>query len=770
MPICKNVIFEDNMKSMRTTLSIASKWIFFEFLAFALLCFFSLYSPSNQLFSQTNYDFRVYDNKDGFTTPDNHFVCADSKGYVWSCGPDGLTRFDGKTFINYNKANGLNDSHVECVLEDADGNLFCGTRKGISIFNREVFKTIKMVSFLGKELKNQHVTCLYKTISNGIYAGTYNGVFKYNAKLNTFFQLDYLKNSVYRINGDDFGRLFLYTEKGFFILENQKFTETKLKDEKREYNITNLSQITQNYFWVGTDDGIFKVKKEGTQFKILSRQNSRQIESILRITKNRFLFSEITGNLILSENKKFQFIDLNKLFAHVQLKSATEDYQGNIWLATTLGLIKMFKSDVVKSEYYALVNDIVASVVCGENNIVYFGTLNGLVEVDEGKTRNYTIFQHGSDDFISALRYQNNQLYIGTFSGKVFILKNGLLKLVFEFKKVGGCIYRIIVLGEDELWISFFNEIVHIEDSRLKIYKISNQFTQDILLDKQGKLWFANMTRFGYIEKGKIEYIKTNMQKYDNFVTLSLDKRGAIWIGTYGGGILNYSKGRVTQYSMKEGLTNNFVSSSFYEAESDVLWVGTMYGISKIQLNNSSKPTSITNYLNGEFIESYGCVQNAICKLKNGSILVSVGEDLFEFPEKKYESKQGKLNFALPELKVNGMDIKSVQSSTLSIFKSHQNNFEFTFSAIDYHSLYFIKYSWKLQGNDKTWEPYTERKLATYTNLASGEYVLFVKAKNQNGQISEMLTYKFFLESPFYLKWWFIVLEVVVLFFIGLPL
>jgi hypothetical protein len=59
--------------------------------------------------------------------------------------------------------------------------------------------------------------------------------------------------------------------------------------------------------------------------------------------------------------------------------------------------------------------------------------------------------------------------------------------------------------------------------------------------------------------------------------------------------------------------------------------VGTSYGLSKINLSHSGKISAIKNYLNEPERENYGCVQNAICQLPSGNILVSVGEEIIEF-------------------------------------------------------------------------------------------------------------------------------------------
>jgi hypothetical protein len=58
-------------------------------------------------------------------------ICQDSQGFLWIGTANGLSRFDGKEFVNYGYTEGLPNLVVDVVYEDHQKRLWAGTRRGI---------------------------------------------------------------------------------------------------------------------------------------------------------------------------------------------------------------------------------------------------------------------------------------------------------------------------------------------------------------------------------------------------------------------------------------------------------------------------------------------------------------------------------------------------------------------------------------------------------------------------------------------------------------
>src|ERR1700738_1049583 len=62
-------------------------------------------------------------------------IVRDSRGFLWFCTREGLSRFDGYTFTNYGTDQGLPHANVTDLLETRSGEYWVATYGGIVRFN-----------------------------------------------------------------------------------------------------------------------------------------------------------------------------------------------------------------------------------------------------------------------------------------------------------------------------------------------------------------------------------------------------------------------------------------------------------------------------------------------------------------------------------------------------------------------------------------------------------------------------------------------------------
>src|SRR5215471_13483629 len=78
---------------------------------------------------------RVYTTADGLPRDQINRIVRDSRGFLWFCTPEGLSRFDGYAFTNYTTDQGLPSRNVNDLLETRSGVYWVATSNGIARFN-----------------------------------------------------------------------------------------------------------------------------------------------------------------------------------------------------------------------------------------------------------------------------------------------------------------------------------------------------------------------------------------------------------------------------------------------------------------------------------------------------------------------------------------------------------------------------------------------------------------------------------------------------------
>src|SRR6056297_581153 len=108
--------------------------------AFLLFMFGTICSISTH--AQTKLRFDIFTQEEGL--PNNQIQCIyqDSKGWMWVGTSQGLSRFDGYSFLNFlpetDDSLSLRGNLIRVIKEDRSGNLLIGTENGgLNVFNRE---------------------------------------------------------------------------------------------------------------------------------------------------------------------------------------------------------------------------------------------------------------------------------------------------------------------------------------------------------------------------------------------------------------------------------------------------------------------------------------------------------------------------------------------------------------------------------------------------------------------------------------------------------
>jgi ligand-binding sensor domain-containing protein/signal transduction histidine kinase len=108
---------------------------------------------------------------------------------------------------------------------------------------------------------------------------------------------------------------------------------------------------------------------------------------------------------------------------------------------------------------------------------------------------------------------------------------------------------------------------------------------QAIAQTSEGYIWLATqegLARFDGIKFTVFDINNTPALKANNIQTLYVDRAGALWIGTEGGGLSRLADSQFTTYTTADGLADDIVESIF-EDGAGRLWAGTFGGLSRFE-------------------------------------------------------------------------------------------------------------------------------------------------------------------------------------------
>src|SRR5829696_9606531 len=128
---------------------------------------------------------KTYTTADGLSQDRVKRIVRDTRGFLWFCTADGLSRFDGYRFTSYDAARGLPHPSVNDLLETRAGTYWVATNGGgVMRFDPSARwgeegpgATPFAVYAVGDTPRTNRVNRLYEDGGGGVWAGTDDGLF-----------------------------------------------------------------------------------------------------------------------------------------------------------------------------------------------------------------------------------------------------------------------------------------------------------------------------------------------------------------------------------------------------------------------------------------------------------------------------------------------------------------------------------------------------------------------------------------------------------------
>jgi len=198
------------------------------------------------------------------------------------------------------------------------------------------------------------------------------------------------------------------------------------------------------------------------------------------------------------------------------------------------------------------------------------------------------------------------------------------------------------------------------------------------------------------------------------------------------------------------------------------LWVSTLRGL--IRFNPSTGKG--THYNQADGLQSDEFEPNAVLKSRSGKLYFGGINGFNSFIPDNINTNRFIppvyfTSFQIFNKTVSVSDKDSPLKTDINFAKEielnyDQSTFSFTFAALNYAAANNNSYVYKLENFDKQWNEVGHDSKATYTNISPGEYLLKVKASNNDGLWNNTpATIKIIIKPPFWGTTWFRLLATV---------
>ncbi len=780
---------------------------------------------SNLAISATSgINFEVFSTEDGLPNSRIHCTYQDKKGWIWIGTNQGLSRFDGYKFLNFvpdlTDSASLKGGLVRVIKEDKHGNLLIGTEKGgLNVFDREKERFYHPIENL-PEYRNKAISIndISEDKNGLVWMGTDSNILILDTTGNIKTltpnyanpETNFEGSTIGALEFDNYGNLWVGTNTGLYLYDP---LNNKMKAFNLPYEISEKKDIQEIYrdeeglIWIGTHySGLFVINpKNGTIQKIILESEDNRSKTVRAISKG--IYGEYwigTRGGLYKYSKSKGVIDHYthsskepKSLSNTSILSIFMDSEGETWIGTRSGLNLLAKGKQVFHNYIAIPGEknylnsgiIYAFWIDREKNI-WIGTEDGGINIYNPKTKTYEYLMADENDRNSIstncikafLDDKKGNLWVGSVMGGIDIInlktrKISHFKHEFENPKSlsDNNVWDFAMDKDGEIWVATTTGIskFNFRTNTFEYYPelLDNQQAIWIEFDSDNNLWAGSVDEIIVYNKSK----KTTKRFAEHSRSMLEDSNNRIWIATNNKGIAIYSPltGPVAYYDEKDGLANN-QALCILEDNKNNLWISTNNGLSKMDTQNNF----FQNFSDEDGLSNNQFSYGAAYKTKSGDLLFGSISGFNMFNPREIFSIDSNIPMVFTDFKIlyKSVDIgdgkKSVLSKSISetnYLKLHhnQNIFSLEFAALNFVDSDKNKYSYMLEGFNNAWTTPSIERVATYTNLNPGDYVLHVKRVIQgypanNNELQLNIT----ILPPFWKTWWFLSLVIMTTIFL----
>jgi PAS domain S-box-containing protein len=758
---------------------------------------FMWFATSDGLARYDGHEIRVYrqesEGADGFAWRAVFDVEEDAAGDLWLATDRGVAvwRRATESFVHYQWKSpspaSLSSEGVREVLVAGDGTLWVGTLgNGLNTLDRSTgrYERVTGRGAAANALDDDSVLALHEDRARGLWVGTAAGAFRLDPRTRNIqvYRHDprdprsLSDDRVASIEVDRDGNVWFGTNAGLCRLSSDSDRMERLavdsKDPRALPNpiVTALVADRDGRVWVGTDGaGLSRLDpttREFTHFRSV-------------------------------------WFDAQSLSSDVVL-SLFEDHDGDLWVGTYpagVNYAKRVTASAIRTHPalpgipYALSHGGVRAFEEEAGGDLWVGTDGGGLNRLDRETDRWLVYRHdpgdarslSGDSVTSLCRDSQGRLWVGTYGGGLSLRDPRTGRFRRYLPEPGrpqslssDRVWRVVEDGARRLWVATrgggverydpsIDGFIHYRHDPANRRSLAHDNVLALLATRSGELWagtYSGVARWDpatdswrRFESGDGSPLLSHGMVND----LCEDRRGAVWIGSEGGGLSRYdpASGGLERHGVAAGLPSDMVRA-VVEDDDGALWVSTNQGIARFD----PRERRFRVFDQSDGISGTLFHRGARLRTREGEILFGGEQGFTELTPRRIESDFVRPGVVLTRFEVfnqamlpraSGSPLeRSISETRRMAIPAKLSVISFQFSAMGFRSPHRARYEYRLDGFDPAWRAAGPERRATYTNLDPGTYQLRVRATGNEGVVSaDGVALELTVVPPFWRTLWF---------------
>ncbi|MBX2896071.1 MAG: hypothetical protein KF763_11550 [Cyclobacteriaceae bacterium] len=706
---------------------------------------------SGQIYSSINYGM-----EHGLPQSQVLAITQDDYGYLWvGTSAGGLSRFDGKEFVNFTTGHGLVSPSVLSLAWTPE-TLWIGTAQGLNIMSKGKIVHHAMLQHLEVTKLLPFDTAIWATTSKG-------GIHLINRDSVKFYSSNngFTNKRVLDIEYDSVGTLWALGAGGhIYIFENDNF---RLYHTVEDSTAKSLLPVGKQLL-VGAEKGLITYQiVDGTLLRVKEELPDATVNDIQIIDNEIWLV--IQNGLLWKDQDKFKWMSSRNGLTNVPIFAIFRDKEGIVWAGANIyGLYKFLRGPFQRLAFPPQTFvDVITDIKQFKSDTTLITTLGkGVFEVYPDFSIHKVNLPEGANNISNAMAW-NEKIVLASFekgilisSGDKFVpLPNQPTYATPPFF-AANINHQVFVSDRKSLFVIGNNGLEKVLDG-INVFTVYKTDSAYILGTDEGLYeWRHNETK-------KID----TMLPLDRHLITSLmhDQSDNLLIGTLGQGLWIFPGGNIKATNPIHLLPFDHIT--FLIFDSSKLYCGTQRGICVYEFhdNLTIKSQKWLNRNNG--LLGIETINETVLKHSDGHLWFGTVDGLYLFDTKQHYPILPKPILSITNIEVSGLPdsllIQGWFTKIPAVLPTKSSTINFDFKAVSLLMPEMVQYQYRLIGLSERWSAPSVRSSIRFTNLTPGDYTFEVRAVNELGAELDKKTIMFHIVIPFWQMWWFRILLVILL-------